>query len=435
MTARPSRYSRSILHNLIGGAAVALVLTGIIGGWATTAEISGAVIANGFVVVVSDVKKVQHPVGGIVGQIAVKNGDVVKKGDLLIRLDPTVTRANLAIFTKGLDENTARRARLLAERDGRPAPEFPPELTDRASDPAVAALMASEQRFFELRGTARAGNASRLKERIQQLNEEVTGHVQQAEAKTQEIALIQRELEGARELWRKQLLPITKLTALEREAARIGGERAQLTARTAEARGKIAETELQILQIERDFSAEVARELRDLDARAGELVERKVTAEDQLQRIDLRAPQAGKVHELAVHTVGGVIQAGETVMQIVPLSDDLAVEAKVRPSDIDQLAPGAATKVRFTAFSQRTTPEADGVLTRISANITTDPRTGESYYTVRSSFDPARIPEAAALKIVPGMPAEVFIQTAARKAITLLLKPLTDQLSRAFRED
>jgi HlyD family secretion protein len=435
MSGAPMRYGRSIRRNLAGGAAVALTLVVLIGGWATTAEISGAVIASGTLVVASDVKKVQHPTGGVVGQIAVKNGDVVREGDLLIRLDPTITQANLAIVSKGLDELYARRARLLAERDALAAPVFPPELTERSADPAVAALMESERRFFGLRATARAGNASRLKERIQQLNDEVTGHSQQADAKSQEIELIKRELEGARALWKKQLIPLAKLTALEREAARLGGERAQLAARIAEAKGKIAETELQILQIERDFSAEVARELRELDARLGELVERKVAAEDQLQRVELRAPQGGMVHELAVHTVGGVIGPGQVVMLIVPVGDDLAVEAKVKPADIDQLRLGAAANIRFPAFNQRTTPDVDGVLTEISPSITTDPRTGESYYTVRTSLDAGKLLKNAGLKLVPGMPAEVFIKTSSRKAITLVFKPLTDQLNKAFRED
>ncbi len=435
MSGAPMRHRRSIRRNLFGGAAVALALVALIGGWATTAEISGAVIASGRVVVVSDVKRVQHPSGGVIGEIAVKDGDVVRQGDFLIRLDPTITRANLAIVVKGLDELYARRARLQAERDARPAPVFPPELTARSANSAVAALMESERRFFALRAKARAGNVSRLKERIQQLREEVTGHTQQAEAKSREIKLIKRELEGARKLWRKQLIPIAKMTALEREAARIGGERAQLSARIAEAKGKIAETELQILQIERDFSAEVARELRDLDARVGELVERKVAAEDQLRRVELRAPQDGVVHELAVHTVGGVVTPGQVVMLIVPLEDDLAVEAKVSPSDIDQLVPGAATNIRFPAFNQRTTPDVDGVLSRISANVTTDPRTGESYYTVRTTFDAGKLSKSTGIKLVPGMPAEVFIRTSSRKAISLVLKPLTDQLNKAFRED
>lgn len=435
MSAPLSKFARPIRHYLAAGTVVTLALVAAIGGWATTAELSGAVIASGNVVVTSDVKKVQHPTGGVVGAIAVKNGDVVQRGDLLVRLDATITQANLAIVTKALDELYARRARLLAERDRAPAPVFPPELTDRAAEPAVAALMQSEQRFFELRAHARDGNISRLKERILQIRDEVEGHTQQAEAKSNEITLIQRELVGARDLWEKKLMPVAKLTALEREAARIGGERAQLRARIAEAKGRIAETELQILQVEHDLSADVARELRELDARLGELVERKVAAEDQLRRLDLRAPQGGLVHELAVHTVGGVIAPGDVVMLIVPTGDALAVDVKILPTDIDQLALGAPVNIRFSAFNQRTTPEIDGSLSQVSANVTTDVRTGASYYTARIALDAASLPKLGGLKLVPGMPAEAFIKTSERRVIALMMKPLTDQLNRAFRED
>lgn len=430
-----SKYDRSIRFNLVGGAILALALIGAVGGWAMVAEISGAVVAGGSLVVVSDVKKVQHPTGGVVGVIAVKNGDHVKEGDLLIRLDPTQTRTNLAIVSKGLDELYARRGRLLAERDALDAPVFPPELVVRSGDPDAAALIESERRFFTVRATARAGNVGRLKERIAQLNDQVKGHVEQAEAKAKEIVLIHRELEAARDLWRKHLTPLAKLTQLEREAVRVEGERAQLLAAIAESKGRIAETELQILQIERDFSAEVARELRETDAKLGESVERKVAAEDQLRRIDIRAPQSGVVHELAVHTVGGVIAPGETIMLIVPADDALAVDARVRPADVDQLALGAPVNIRFTAFNQRTTPEVAGSVERISADVTTDPRSGASYYTVRVAIDPASQPKLKTVKLVPGMPAEVFIKTSDRKVIALLLKPLTDQLARAFRED
>ncbi|MEJ2117645.1 MAG: biotin/lipoyl-binding protein, partial [Alphaproteobacteria bacterium] len=241
MSNAPSRYGQSIRRNLIGGAVLALALVLVIGGWATTAEISGAVIAGGNLVAVSAVKKVQHPSGGVVSLIAVKNGDRVEQGDLLVRLDATQTRANLSIVTKRLDELYARRGRLLAERDGLEAPVFPPELKKRGRNSEVASLMKSERRFFTIRATARAGYVSRLKERIKQLNEEVKGYADRAEAKAKEIVLIKRELKAMRDLWEKNLTPLTKLTQLEREAVRLGGERAQLLAAIASSKGRIEE--------------------------------------------------------------------------------------------------------------------------------------------------------------------------------------------------
>jgi len=246
--------------------------------------------------------------------------------------------------------------------------------------------------------------------------------------------LIERELVGARKLWRKNLMPVTKLTALEREAARLEGERGLLIATQSQVKGKISETELQIIQIDRDLSSEVGRELRDVDAKIGELVERKVAAEDQLRRIELRAPHDGTVHQLSVHTIGGVISPGEPIMLIVPDSDVLTIEAKVAPNDVDQLKVGQTATLRFSAFNLRSTPEINGTLNRISPDTITDERTGLSYYTARISATTDEISRLGAVKLVPGMPVEVFVQTGERKVLSYLVKPLKDQVARAFRD-
>ncbi len=436
MTAQQSTRTRqSIRGHLRAGSALFVLLAGGVGGWAATTEISGAVIAPGALVVDSNVKKVQHPTGGIVGELRVRDGDRVKAGDILVRLDDTVTSANLAIVTKGLDELTARKARLEAERDGQESLTFPDELLKRASDPLVAHVIEGERKLFELRRSARMGQKAQLRQRIEQLGEQTNGLTLQERAKAQEIVLIQRELQGARDLWKKNLMPITKLTSLEREATRVEGERGQLVASVAQSRDKISETELQIIQIDRDLASEVGTDLRESDAKIGELVERKVAAEDQLKRLDIRAPQDGTVHQLTVHTVGGVIAAGgEAIMLIVPDGDSLAVEAKVAPQDIDQLRLGQVARLRFSAFSQRTTPEIDGTVSRVSADVTTDQRTGQSYYTVKIALAAEEIARLGEVKLVPGMPVEAFIQTGERNVLSYLVKPLSDQIARAFRE-
>ena len=245
--------------------------------WATTTEIAGALIAPGTIVVESNIKKVQHPTGGVVGELRVKDGDRVKAGDLLVRLDDTVTRANLAIVTKTLTELTARKARLSAERDGSDHITFPEELMQQANVPDIAQVMAAEVRLFELRRAARAGQKSQLNERINQAKEEIIGFGAQKTAKDKEIAFIEHELTGVRELYEKNLVPITRLSQLEREATRLGGERGQLIAATAQAKGKIAELQLQIIQVDQDLSSEVAKEMREIDARIGEFVERRVS--------------------------------------------------------------------------------------------------------------------------------------------------------------
>jgi HlyD family secretion protein len=286
---------------------VVVILAGAVGGWAGTTALSGALIASGSVVVDSNVKKVQHPVGGVVGELRVRDGDRVKSGDIVVRLDETVTRANLAIITKGLDELTARKARLSGERDGANAIVFPESLSKRAGEPEIAQIMEGERKLFELRRSARAGQKAQLREQSAQLREEIIGLTAQQKAKGREIEFIHRELDGVRDLFKKNLIPISRLTQLEREATRLEGEQAQLVATVAQAKGKIAEIELKIIQIDQDLSSEVAKELREIDGKIGEFVERKIAAEDQLQRVDIRAPQDGTVFQLSVHTVGGVI--------------------------------------------------------------------------------------------------------------------------------
>jgi HlyD family secretion protein len=425
---------RSMRRHLVAAIVVVLTLVVGVGGWAATTAISGAVVASGSVVVDSNVKKVQHPTGGIVGELLVRDGDRVHAGDIVVRLDETVTRANLAIVTKGLNELTARKARLESERDGLDTITFPAQLVADAADPDRAAAMDSERKLFNLRKTARSGQKAQLRERIAQLGEEITGLTAQQNSKAKEIALIERELAGVRELWKQNLVPLTRLTALEREAARLDGERGQLIAAAAQAKGKIAETELQILQIDQDIASDVAKELREVDGKIGEFVERKVTAEDQLKRTDIRAPQDGTVFQLAVHTVGGVITAGDPIMLIVPDADNLSVEVKVNPQDIDQLQLNQKAVLRFSAFNARSTPEIEGTVTRISADTSTDQRTGQNYYTIRIAMAADQVERLGDVKLLPGMPVEAFVQTGDRTMFSYLIKPLHDQFVRAFRE-
>ena len=425
---------KSIRNHVLLGALVVIVLGGGVGGWAATSEITGAIIAQGQIVVDSNVKKVQHPSGGIVGEVRVRDGDRVKAGDIVVRLDDTVTRANLAIVTKGLNELMARKARLEAERNGETQITFPKELTSQLNDPDVSAAITSEKRLFEARLASRNGQRAQLRQQIDQLKEEVEGLISQQKSKTKEIELIQRELAGVKELYQKNLVPLTRLTALEREATRLDGERGQLIATVAQAKVKMTETELKIIQIDQDMASDTGKELREVDGKIGEFVERKITAEDQLKRVDIRAPQDGTVFQSAVHTVGGVITAGDAIMLIVPDADSLAVEAKANPQEIDQLQIGQKALLRFTSFNQRTTPEIFGTVTRISADISTDQRSGAMYYTLRIGMAPDELARLGDVKLVPGMPVETFMQTSDRTVLSYLAKPLYDQVKRAFRE-
>ncbi len=417
---------------LLGGIAVVLLVVGI-GGWATTTQLSGAVIASGKLVVDTNVKKIQHSTGGIVGELLVKEGDKVKQGDVVLRLDGTQTRSSLGIVNKAIDELLARQARNEAELDGAPSVAFPAALEARRSDPEVARLISGEKKLFEMRRTARDGQKAQLREQIQQLQLQIQGNQAQEAAKTKEIQLVAQELEGVRVLWKQNLVPISRVTVLERDSARLEGERAALTANVAQNRGRIAELELKIHQIDQDLSTEVGKEMAENRAKMSEMTERRIAADDQLKRIDLIAPQDGRIFQRSVHTVGGVIQAGEQVMLIVPESDSLIVEAKVAPHDIDQVHVGQLAVLRFAAFNQRTTPEVDGEVIHIGADVAQDDRASEPYYSVRIRVLDGEFARLEGLQFLAGMPVEAFIQTTPRTVASFLVKPLTDQLARAFR--
>jgi HlyD family secretion protein len=428
-----SRRSRSIgVHATVGLVAIVL-LVGVFGGWAALANIASAAVAPGVIVVEGDVKRVQHPTGGVVGEIKVRNGDRVEAGDIVLRLDETVTRANLGVVQSQLLQLRGRMARLMAERDGAEDLVVPAEIDQ--SDVRAAAVLAGERRLLVSRREGRLRQKDQLGERIGQLRREIDGLDAQRVANEEQTKLIKVELEGVADLYRKKLVPLSRLTALQREAARLDGERGALIAQAARSGGQITEIELQILNLDQEAMTETLRDMRETDAQIDELVEREIAALDQLKRVDLRAPQSGIVHESQVSTVGGVIGPGEVVMQIVPTESQLAIEVRVSPMDVDQIAVGMPCTVRFAAFNQRTTPELQGSLLRIAADATNDERTGMSWFTARVTVPPEEMERIAHLQLLPGMPVEAHIRTGERSVISYLFKPLTDQFARTFREE
>lgn len=435
MSANDKSIERSIRRYMVAGVATAVFFIGGIGGLAATTKLSGAVITGGRMVVDSSVKKVQHPSGGVVGQINVREGSSVKQGDVLVKLDETLTRANLGVVSKSIDELQTRVARLEAERDGAEVVTFPPALLAREDEPVIKRMVGGERSLFEFRRSAREGQKSQLRERIAQLGEEVSGLGLQKSAKIKEIEIMKEELASVRQLWKKKLVSLERMTALERNAVRLDGELGQLTAAIAQSKGRASEIELQIIYIDQEMRSEVAGQLREAQGKLSELEERRVAAEDQLKRIEIRSPQDGVVHQLAVHTVGGVISPGEVLMQVVPVSDELTIEVQVAPQDIDQLRPGQEAAVRLSAFNMTTTPELDGVLRNVSADLTIDQRTGAAYYTAFVTLPKEEVARLKGLTLTPGMPAEVFFRTTDRTVLSYLVKPLSDQIERAFRED
>ncbi|OCJ24338.1 hemolysin secretion protein D [Agrobacterium sp. B131/95] len=412
-----------------------IFLVGVLGGLAATIRLQGAVIAAGTLVVDSYVKPIQHQKGGTVGQVFVKNGDRVEPGQILIHLDDTQARANLAIVSKRLKELAARTARLSAERDSKEDITFPEGLLKEREIVEVAAMLDGEQRLFHDRRSSKMGRKAQLAERVRQLSKEAEGLSAQQDGKRQAIAIINKELTSLQPLLDQGIIPATRVYNLQRDAADLTGELGSLIASAAQTNGKIAETQLQIIQVDDDQRTEVSDQLRQAESEIGEYSERFVAAEDELRHIDIRAPQAGIVHQLAVHASGAVVTPSEAIMQIVPDNDVLTPELKLSPQDIDQVVVGQDVTLRFSAFNQRTTPELSGRITRIAADLTTDQRTGQGYYSLRVAVSATEWARLGNLAPVVGMPVEAFIQTGERTALAYLAKPLTDQMARAFREE
>jgi HlyD family secretion protein len=421
-------------HELRVGLRILILAAVVGGGWFAFVPLAGAVVVPGNLVVQSNVKQIQHPTGGVIAEIKAQNGSRVEAGDLLVRLDATQAQTSLQVVTKQLDEVRARMARLIAERDGLAQIEFPAELPARSGEGNVKSLLASEESLFKARSSARKSQKELLQSQIAQLTQEISGLEAQVDSKAKQLELIQTELSGVQELYDKRLVPLTRLTSLQREAARIDGERGQLMSSIAETKSKIDASRLQIVRIDQDFRTEVVKDLNDAQSKEAELVERSVAARDLLDRIEIRAPTTGAVNQLSVHTIGGVIKAGETIMEIVPDTDDLQIEAHVQPKDIDHVKTGQTAFVRLTAFNQRTTPQLNGTVTYVSADTGHDQQTNAPSYTVRVLLPEEERRRLNGQQLVPGMPAEVFVQTGGRSMMSYLFEPISDQMRRAFVE-
>jgi HlyD family secretion protein len=426
--------TKSMRRTLFAGYAALALLIGMCGAWAALANIHGAVIASATIVVESYSKKVQHKEGGIVLRILVKDGDRVSEGQDVIILDATDAKAELGITENLLDELLVKRARLEAQRDGAAVMTLPETLKARAADTQLAAIVAGQEKLLLSTRESIESKAKQLRQQIERLTEQVAGLDAQIASNGEQTALIDQELSNLRKLKDKGLVPNSRILAVEREAAQLAGQRGELLAGKAAANSQIGEVELRILQLTEDLRTEVLTELREADTRISELKERQVALSTRLARTAIKAPITGTIYQLAVHTEGGVIGAGETLMLIVPEGDDLVLQAMVSPNDIDQVAPGQRAQVRFPAFNSALTPEVSGEVQQVAADTTQASENAPPAYAVRLVIPAKELEKLGENKLKPGMMAEAYIQTTARSPLSYLMKPLVDQFARALRE-
>ncbi|TCS65224.1 HlyD family secretion protein [Primorskyibacter sedentarius] len=420
---------------LLGLFALALLVGGF-GYWAATTEISGAIIAPGQIEVDQNRQVVQHPDGGVVQEILVDEGDTVEAGDVLIRLDPTLRRSELSIIEGQLFELMARRARLDAERDESNELHYPEELLTRAAeDPEINDLVQGQQRLFEARLDSVEREVEQLAKRRDQIVDQIIGIDAQQEALTEQLALIDQELDDQQSLLDRGLAQASRVLSLQRERARLSGTVGELTAQKAQAAGRMTEIDIEILKLSTQRREEAITTLRDLGYRERELAEQRRALIEQLDRMEIRAPVSGVVYGLQVFTPRSVIRAADPVLYLVPQDRPLVIAAQVETIHIDKLFVDQTVSLRFSALDQRETPELFGNVTQISADAFTDENSRASYYRAEITLSEGeidRLPEGTIL--IPGMPVEAFIRTDDRTPLAYLIKPFSDYFAKAFRE-
>jgi HlyD family secretion protein len=418
------------------GLVTVFVLVFGFGAWAALASISGAVVASGRLKVETNRQVVQHLDGGIVAEIAVQEGAVVDAGEILVRLDDTRLNAELAIIESQLFEIMARIGRLEAEVIGADSPLFEAELLAIAAErPEVARLVEGQRGLFHARSDTRARETEQLRERQTQIREEIRGSVAQRESLDRQLAFIEQELTDQRSLLERGLTQASRVLSLEREKARLEGQIGALTAQAAQLQGRITEIDIQLTGRDATRREDAMTELRDLRSSEAELRERRLSTQDVISRLDIRAPRAGVVLGQTIFTVGSVVQPAEPLMYVVPTEAALVVEARLETTNIDQVYPGQPARLRFSAFNQRTTPEVDSTVLRVAPDALTDEATGLSYYPVELTITEDALSQLGDLTLVAGMPVDAFIQTGERSPLSYLLRPPTDFFVRSMREE
>lgn len=419
---------------MVGGLALFL-LVGVLGVWSVNAHIAGAVVASGMIQVESNRQVLQHPQGGVVGALLVKDGDIVSAGDIVLHFDDRESRSELAIIEGQLFELLAGKSRLEAERDG--LDRLPPPdalLVEMMDDPEMQALIEGQQRLFEARADTLRQSAEQIDEQIDQAKNQISGANAQIDALETQKVLIENELTDTLSLFEKGLTPATRVSELQREQAQLTGEIGSLTASVAQLRGQIAALNIERIALTTHLREEAITTLRDQQAQEIELVQRRLSTIETLSRTDLRAPVGGMVYDSRVFALQSVVSAAEPIMYIIPQDQPMVVSARIEPIHVDQVHVGQKASLRFAAFDQRMTPEIFGHVTKLSADVFIDEATGISYYQVELIASESEIEKLGGQTLLPGMPVEAFIKTGERSPLNYLAKPLTDYFTRAFRE-
>ncbi|WP_050929941.1 HlyD family type I secretion periplasmic adaptor subunit [Aestuariivita boseongensis] len=416
------------------GVLAGLALLALVFGWAQMTPINGAVIASGSAVVRGKPKTVQSLDGGIIEEIRVADGDLVRQGDVLLRLDPTLMHINLDMYRNRLAETRAEMSRLRAEQVNATTLAFDYD-TEYLEGLPLEQINAAQEEIFEARREVMKGRKEQLREKIAQFFNQISGVESLIVAKQEQLSFIEKELTDVSALHADGLAREGQVLELQRARARLLGEIAGHQSELARIHNSIRDTELEILQAERQFKEQVVTDLRQASMTGEELVLQIVTVQKQLERIEILSPVDGIAHEMQVFNAGSVVQPGETILQVVPTSEGVDFEVRVDPNAIDQVAQGQRAKVVFSAFNARTAPEIFGTVSGISPSTVVDPMTGQSFFRVTLAIPPEELERLGDHEILPGMPIEAFLQTGERTVLSYLTRPLSDQLRRAFRDD
>lgn len=438
----------SLDHDLIGMKAnvrrTGLIAVGIIvlmlagtAGWGGTQELEEAVVAPGTIVVGSQKKRIQHPDGGIVAAINVNDGDHVSAGDILLRLDGKLLITERGAIRRRIFELSAKRWRLLAERDGANEPpqwRAPPNAISQDDGTELDEIIVGQRRLFEMRRLVVDKQKDQLAERAKQLELSLSGLDRQIASRNKQLEVTRDEIKQVSGLKKRGLVPLSRWTPMARQEASLDGELGQIEAQLASTRAQIAEVELKRLEADETYRREALNDLQAVDGELSQLVEKHAALEEKVGRLDVRAPVAGRIHELGVHTIGGVVTSSDTLAYVVPSNEALVIDALVSPREIDRVHEGGPTRVRLTSFDSKTTPELNGHIVSVSADHLVQKEGSPPAFKVRIALNDGEVKRLGHVDILPGMEAEVMMTSAPRTMLSFLAKPMVDQMTRAFRE-